>query len=82
MFFIDDSYSGFANCVAFSPNGSLIVVGTVDGKIRVINANNGETLATLVGHTEKINHLLFPEDGSMLFSSSDDGTIRVWAVKP
>jgi len=81
-FFIDDSYSEFVNCVAFSPDSSLVAVGTLDGEIRVLNVIDGELLATLVGHTGKVNDLLFSYDGTLLFSSSDDGTIRIWGIKP
>src|SRR4051794_13897267 len=45
--------------VALSPDGSRIVVGTEDGKVRVVNALTGETEAEPSGHTDWVNSVAF-----------------------
>jgi WD40 repeat protein len=65
---------------ALSPDGRVLAWG--DGnEAQVWDANTGEALATLEGHRAVITDVVFSSDGRLLASSSDDGTIRVWAAK-
>lgn len=34
----------------------------------------------LIGHSGRVNNMVFSDDGRLLFSSAEDGTIRVWDV--
>jgi WD40 repeat protein len=77
----DDTHPTFINKVIFSPDGSLLISGTLDGQIWIRDAISGKLITTLAGHTKQINDLLFSRDGSLLISSSEDGTIRIWSVR-
>ena len=64
--------------VAFSPDGSRIILGSKDRTIRVWDASTGaEMLAPLRGHNYPIISIAFSPDGSKIISQSQDGIIRV-----
>jgi WD40 repeat protein len=67
--------------IVYSPNGSLLAVGTWDGNILLVDAHTGQVLCNLAGHRGVINDLKFSPDGQWLASASDDGTVRVWGVR-
>jgi len=48
--------------------------------IKLWDADNGEPLAALEGHTGQVNALAFSSDGRRLVSGSTDGTVRIWDV--
>jgi len=68
--------------VAFSPDGSILAIGNGNNEVVLYDAGNGERLATLKGHTDRISDAAFTPDGRVLFTSSIDGTVRLWAVAP
>lgn len=66
---------------AISPDGSLLALAGVDGRITLWDAQTFMLLETLTGHTGAVNELLFTPDGWQLASASDDGTVRLWAIQ-
>ena len=68
------------SAVAFSPAGSLIASGTVNGLTFVWDVATSEMVATLVGHTG-IHAVAFSPDGTLLASGSSDGRVFVWDVE-
>ena len=73
------------NTVAFSPDGKTIASGSgklvylggredsgtcVGQEIRLWNANTGELLKTLIGHTSVVNSVVFSPDGNTIASGS------------
>ena len=76
--------------VVFSPDGNLIVSGdwyswdghlssgTWSGEIRVWDAETGEHIKTLTGHTGGVSSVAFSPDGKTLASGRTDGTILLW----
>lgn len=68
-----------AGRVAFSPDSTLLA--TDNGQhIALWDAQTGELLTALTGHTDFVTKLVFSSDGTRLVSISNDGTIRVWGV--
>lgn len=66
------------NCICYSPDGSRVVTGSEDGKLKVWDNRSGFCLMTFDDHQSSITGLQFGKKGQVLFSSSLDGTVRAW----
>ena len=64
--------------VAYSPDGSRIAAGSAGGTPKVYDAQTGDELLTLQGHTGFVWGVQFSLDGQVLATAGDDGTARVW----
>jgi WD40 repeat protein len=76
-----DFYSGWANCLAFSPNGELAVSGGDSNVLKLWEISSGRKLREFQGHTESVMCVAFSPDGDLAISGSFDKTIRMWDVK-
>ncbi|CAH6723075.1 periodic tryptophan protein 2 [[Candida] jaroonii] len=66
------------NHICYSPDGSRIVTGSDDGKIKVWDNRSGFCLMTFDQHKSSITGLQYSKRGQVLFSSSLDGTVRAF----
>lgn len=73
-----DPQQDLVTCIAFSPDGSLLVSGARDHSIKFWSVATGEQVGELKGHAGLITSVDFGPDGSRIISSSLDGTARVW----
>ena len=80
-------YTGdYIGDVAFSPDGSIVAACGSDNTIKLYDAQNGDLLRTLSGHTDDVNTIAFSPDGQMLASGAggwDDpgeASIKLWRV--
>ncbi|MCG9131026.1 WD40 repeat domain-containing protein [Candidatus Poribacteria bacterium] len=71
---------GYADVLAFSLDGSMLVSGHSDGRVLLLNVNTGEQLNTFIGHTAKVSSLCFSPDGSSLATGCEDGTVMLWDI--
>ncbi len=75
-----NSIKEITTCLSISPDGKVLAAGVLDKTIKFWDSSNGRELATLAGHTGRINAIAYSPDGKMLVSASDDKTVRLWNV--
>lgn len=69
--------------VAFSPPGGRLVVTTsFDRTARVWAVDDGRLLGVLKGHWSYLWGAAFAPDGQTLATASEDGTARLWDLRP
>ena len=68
---------GWISEIAYSPDGTLLAVASSIG-IWIYDAQTGEALDLLTGHTDGVWSVAFSPDGNTLASGSYDDTVRLW----
>ncbi|MCG8623306.1 MAG: WD40 repeat domain-containing protein, partial [Proteobacteria bacterium] len=71
--------SGRVNVMQYSPDGSLLAVGSDIG-VWIYDTHTTEPRAVLAAHSSVINGISFTPDGETLAAACEDGTIRVWDI--
>jgi WD40 repeat protein len=72
--------SGGVNDLAFSPDGSRIAIASVDGLVRLFDAETGALELRLRGSGCAVEGVAFSPDGMKLASTSWCDGVRVWAL--
>jgi WD40 repeat protein len=79
--------TGAAQCVAFSPDGTLIATGggnrgDPDRTAKVWDATTGtQPLFELKGHTGPVVSVAFSPDGQRIITGGEDRTLRLWDAR-
>ncbi|MFQ5923551.1 MAG: WD40 repeat domain-containing protein [Anaerolineales bacterium] len=78
-----ESLTGMAS-VAYSPDGDMLASGGFDNTVQLWDSSTGDLLRMLEGHVGWVESVAFSPDGRLLASagSDDDGTLRLWGVRP
>ncbi|MEO2002677.1 MAG: AAA-like domain-containing protein [Candidatus Poribacteria bacterium] len=71
---------GGAACLAYSPDGRLLAIGSYDGMATLWDQETGLRVRTLEGHTGAIQDIAFSRDGARIATASWDGSARIWRV--
>jgi WD40 repeat protein len=66
--------------VAINRDGHRLASAGADNTVRLWNADTGQLLATLTGHTDWVLRVAFSPDGHRLASAGADHTVRLWNV--
>ena len=68
--------------VAFSPDGSLLVVGLFDGTVRFFSTNDWKRVGSpFEAHAGVVMSTSFSPDGRVLATAGADGTVALWDVE-
>ena len=59
-------------------NNKRIISGSDDNSIKIWNAENGELIKTLNGHTDWVFSVCFSSDNKRIVSGSYDKSIKIW----
>lgn len=68
----------FYTHIAMSKSGKYIVTGSDKNNVNIWNSSNLTKVATLTGHTNLVQHVLFANNDSLLISGAYDGNIIFW----
>jgi WD40 repeat protein len=72
-----EGHSGWASCVRFLPDGSLLS-GDSAGAVRRWDVENERQVAAMPGHRGQVHTLAVAPDGRRALSGGADGTIVMW----
>lgn len=72
---------GVVSSLTFTPDGSKLVVGYSLGPIRVFDVTSGRVTSTLDGHTASVRSVSVSADGTVIYSTSIDGSVRIWRLE-
>lgn len=72
-----EGHRGTIMGVTFSPDGSRVVSGAVDGMVKIWEAKSGQEIISLQ-ESGRVYCVAFSPDGMRVVSGSDDMTVKVW----
>ncbi|KAF9536827.1 hypothetical protein EC957_009593, partial [Mortierella hygrophila] len=64
--------------MAFSPDGTRVVLGAIDELVRLWDCASGQEIFVMEGHQSTAYYIAFSPCGKQIASSGFDQTVRVW----
>lgn len=68
--------------MCWHPTEPLVFTACLDGASRCWDLRTNSCVRTYGGHEDAVQDIAISADGTMLLTGSDDGTARVYKVKP
>ncbi|KMZ58759.1 putative WD-repeat protein [Zostera marina] len=68
------------NKIVYHRSNDLLATVADDMVIRLFDITSLRLVRKFEGHTDRVNDICFSEDGKWLFTSSMDGSLRIWDV--
>jgi len=75
-----DPSEGLVYASALSPDSSLLVLGTTDGRIVQWDARTIEQISSVKGHEGYVTHLAFHPEGTLIASAGVDDRLKLWEL--
>ena len=63
---------------AYAPDGKTIACGSENGRIAVYDTANGQEIAQLRGHTDRLRSLTYAPDSKTIACGSSDGSVSLY----
>ena len=76
--FLLTGHRDFVSGMAFSPDGTQLATGSIDGTIRLWRTMDGTLLRELPGHMEETTDVAFSSDGLTLASVGLQNSLKLW----
>jgi FOG: WD40 repeat len=70
----------WSECLAFSPDGALLLNGRNQANAQIIRVSDGTIMSTLTGFRDKVSSVAFNGAGSLIATGSFDYSVEVWNV--
>ncbi len=67
--------------VAFSPDGRVLISGSMKGQIKLWNAATGKGMCIFDDHCDMVKSLVFSPNGQFIASGSADNTVRLFTIE-
>ena len=64
-----------------SPDGNHVALGSLSGKVAIVDLRTSAVLVQCSGHEQSVQCLTFNKAGSSLYTASSDSTVRIWDAK-
>lgn len=68
--------------ISISPDGKLIVAGSLDHIVRIWDMKTGQLLDRLKNHKDSVYSVAFLPGGKQLLTGSLDKTLKIWDLNP
>ncbi|KAL1920123.1 uncharacterized protein VTP21DRAFT_1269 [Calcarisporiella thermophila] len=68
--------------ISLDPSGTFAVACSSDKSIRLFDIRTGHCLTRVMGHSELVTCVKFSQDCSRVISTSSDGCIFIWRLRP
>jgi WD40 repeat protein len=75
---IQNGHTDTVRSIAFSPDGSTLVSGSVDKTVRIWDVPNGRLIRTIDAHSDNVNAVAYSPDGRLVASGSSDQSVKLW----
>ncbi|KJE92292.1 Nmp200-prov protein [Capsaspora owczarzaki ATCC 30864] len=76
-----DPQSSGLTTAQFHPDGLILATGSVDGVVRIWDANEMTNVLNFSEHTAPITSVVFSENGYYMASAAQDRTVRLWDLR-
>ncbi|MGL4423311.1 MAG: WD40 repeat domain-containing protein, partial [Gemmataceae bacterium] len=68
------------SCMALSPDGTRLALGSEEGPLLLRNAQTGELITRVLAPASRKTSIAYAPDGRTIATSSLDGTVRLWSA--
>jgi WD40 repeat protein len=81
-----DTTGAYVSDVKFSPDGQYVASSGSDNKVKLWDAETGELVRTLSGHTNDVSCIAFSSDSQFIasgtggYDDSEESNIKIWKV--